>query len=293
MEHLYVEIGGITLHVVREGDPAHPPVILLHGFPEFWYGWRHQIPALAAAGFCVYAPDQRGYNLSEKPPRRADYALPRLSADVIGLIDWIGAARVRLAGHDWGAAVAWWTAAQHPDRIDRLAILNVPHPSVMLKNLSSNPAQILKSWYVGFFQIPLLPELALTAADSQMMATMLLRASNPGSFTDADIAQYTRAWQQPGAATAMLNWYRALVQDRPAPLADARIHVPTLILWGRNDIALEAVMAEQSLNYCDDARLIVYDDAGHFVQHDRPDAVNAELIAFFSGAQRAADEPSG
>lgn len=284
MEHLFVETNGITLHVVREGDPANPPVILLHGFPEFWYGWRHQIPALAEAGFCVYVPDQRGYNLSEKPPQRDDYSLNELSADVIGLIDWIGAERVLLAGHDWGAAVAWWTASLFPDRISRLAILNVPHPAVMIKNVAGNPAQMLKSWYIGFFQLPLLPELALTLGDGQGMATMLLRASNPGSFKDADIAQYVKAWQQPGAVTAMLNWYRSMVQNRPAPPPDGRIHMPTLILWGRNDIALEPQMAEQSLAYCDDARLIQYDDAGHFVQHDKPDAISAELIAFFQQA---------
>lgn len=283
MEHLYIETNGVTLHVVRAGDPAHPPVILLHGFPEFWYGWHGQIDALAAAGFCVYAPDQRGYNLSEKPPGRDAYSLTELGKDILGLIDYTGADKVYLAGHDWGAAVAWWVAMHYPARIAKLAILNVPHLSVMLKNMAGNPAQMLKSWYIGFFQLPLLPELAFTLGDGQMAGSLLLRTSNPGSFTDADIAQYVKAWQQPGAATAMLNWYRSMVQSRPPRPADNRIHMPTLILWGKQDVALTPEMAEQSIGYCDDARLIYYEDATHWVQHDKPAEVNHELIAFFGG----------
>jgi len=281
VEHLYIETNGVTLHVVRAGDPAHPPVILLHGFPEFWYGWRHQITALADAGFCVYAPDQRGCNLSQKPPQRDAYSLPNLSADVIGLIDHSGAAQVYLAGHDWGAAVAWWTAMHYPDRIAKLAILNVPHPFVMLKNIRGNPRQLLKSWYIGFFQLPLIPELMFTLGDAQGAASILLTTSSPGSFNDADIAQYVKAWKQPGAATAMLNWYRSMVQNPPPPAPDSRIDMPTLILWGKNDVALTPELAEQSLAYCDDATLTYFPDATHWLQHDKPAEVNAALSAFF------------
>jgi pimeloyl-ACP methyl ester carboxylesterase len=281
LTHHDVITNGVRLHVVSAGDPANPLVILLHGFPEFWYGWRHQIPALAGAGYYVLAPDQRGYNLSDKPAGLDAYALPELAADVVGLIDWAGRDQALLVGHDWGAEVAWWTALTHPQRVRRLGILNVPHPSVMVKTLRTNPAQMLRSWYIGFFQIPGLPEWLLSQNNAEGLALALLRSSRPGSFTDRDIPFYVEAWRQPGALTAMLNWYRSIAQRPPESLTDSRVRVPTLIQWGRNDIALVPDMAEASLAYCDDGRLITYDEATHWLQHDVPEAVNARLLEFF------------
>lgn len=282
ISHRDIKTNGVTLHVVEAGDENAPLIILLHGFPEFWYGWRRQIGALVNAGFRVLAPDQRGYNLSDKPTDVAQYSLDRLSDDVIGLIDATGREQAFVVGHDWGAAVAWWTAMRYPSRVARLAILNVSHPSIMVKNVRANPAQMLKSWYIGFFQVPFLPELLLTAGDAQNGIAMLQKTSNPGSFTDADVPFYVQAWKQPGAMRSMINWYRAAVQRPSEVPADRRIHMPTLILWGKNDAALTPEMAEQSLNYCDDGRLVMYDDASHWVQHDKPAEVNAQLINFFS-----------
>ncbi len=282
IHHQLIETNHVALHVAQAGPAEGPLVILLHGFPEFWYGWRHQIPALAGAGFRVWAPDQRGYNLSEKPAGLEAYALDQLALDVVGLIDAAGVDKAFVAGHDWGAMVAWWTAIKYPERLHKLAILNVPHPLVMMRNVRENPQQMLKSWYVGFFQIPWLPETLLTLGDAQFGIRVLLETSNRGSFTDADIPHYVRAWKQPGAMTAMLNWYRSLVLHPPPPLYQPRVRVPTLILWGVRDIALTEVMAKQSLDYCDDGRLELFPEATHWVQHDERDAVNARLIAFFS-----------
>lgn len=280
LEHTIIATNGIRLHVVEAGPPDGAPVILLHGFPEFWYGWRHQIPALVEGGFRVFAPDQRGYNLSDKPDAISAYNLDELARDVIGLIDSTGHPKVHLIGHDWGAAVAWWTAIYYPDRLDKLAILNVPHTSVMFKALRTNPVQMLRSWYIAFFQIPRLPEFMILSGDAMAGISALLRTSSPGSFTDQDIPHYIHAWKQPGAMTAMLNWYRAIVRYPPPPAADSRIHVPTRIIWGKNDVALTAQMAAQSLEYCNDGQLTMLENATHWVQHDQPERVNHLLLEF-------------
>src|SRR3954451_16988189 len=151
-----VTVNGVRLHYVETGEG--PLVVLLHGFPEFWWTWRHQIPALAAAGFRVVALDMRGYAESGKPPRWQDYRMEILAADVARLIAALGEERAHVVGHDWGAAVAWMVATLHPERVERLAILNVPHPARMERALRTSPRQLLHSWYMFFFQIPWLPE---------------------------------------------------------------------------------------------------------------------------------------
>src|SRR5437879_4698652 len=153
-----IATNGIRLNVAQAGPPDGPLVILLHGFPEFWYGWRKQIPALAAAGYRVWAPDQRGYNFSDKPPDVRDYTLDKLAADVAGLIEAAGRQRAIIVGHDWGGAVAWWLAANNPERVERLVIINVPHPLVMRRLILRDPRQTLRSWYMFMFLLPRLPE---------------------------------------------------------------------------------------------------------------------------------------
>jgi pimeloyl-ACP methyl ester carboxylesterase len=281
LEHHHIETNGVRLHVVQAGPQDGELVVMLHGFPDFWYGWRHQIPYLARAGYRVYAPDQRGYNLSDKPQSLDAYSLNESAKDVISLIDASGRDKAYLVGHDWGGEAAWWTAMHYPDRLYKLAILNVPHPSVAYKNVRTNRVQLLRSWYIFFFQIPRLPEFLLTVGNARNTVRALLRSSNPGSFTDADLAHYVRAWKQPGAMTGMLNWYRSIVQRPPRPAEDSRVHVPTLIIWGKNDVALVPEGAEQSLKYCDDGRLVMLENATHWVQDDEPDKVNELLVEFF------------
>ncbi len=262
------------------GDPGGRPVVLLHGFPEFWYGWRHQIPALAAAGFRLIVPDQRGYNLSDKPAGVDAYRLEALVGDVLGLLDHYGLERAAVVGHDWGAAVAWSLAAAFPQRVERLGILNVPHPAVMLEFLRRSPRQMLKSWYIAFFQIPGLADRLLRLNNFAFASRLLVGSGQAGTFTASDLAEYKKAWSQPGALTAGINWYRAALRHSPAGGRDGRIHAPALILWGRRDVALSAGMAPRSLELCDDGRLVSFDDATHWVQHDQAGEVNRQLIEF-------------
>lgn len=277
---------GVELHVVVAGPETGPLVVLLHGFPEFWFGWRHQIAPLAAAGFRVVAPDQRGYGESGRPPRVRDYALDRLADDVVDLIDAFGAERAHVVGHDWGAAVAWWTAARHPARVERLAILNVPHPTTMERALFTDPLQMLRSWYIVVFQVPWLPETLSGAFDGAIAARAMTTSARPGTFTDADLARYREAWARPGALRAMIHWYRSAGR-RHSRLADPRVRCPTRILWGARDAFLRVELARASLAHCDDGELVVFDEATHWIQHEEPDAVNASLIEFFSAAPSA------
>lgn len=285
LTHALIDTNGVKLHVAQAGDPRGELVILLHGFPEFWYGWRAQIDYLARAGYWVWAPDQRGYNLSEKPRGIDAYKISTLAADIAGLIDAAGREQAYVAGHDWGAAVAWTVAIRYPERVKKLAILNVPHPQIMLRTLSSSVGQLLKSWYIGFFQLPWLPELLNSMGEYRLTAQALIRSSQPGTFTDADIARYIEAWQQPGAMTAMVNYYRAMGQrqaDSTVFTRDPRVTVPTLIMWGAQDAFLQREMAQASVTLCDDARLVYFEDATHWVQHEKAGEVNALLSEFFS-----------
>jgi pimeloyl-ACP methyl ester carboxylesterase len=280
--HDYVNINGIRLHVVKAGPTDGPLVLLLHGFPEFWYGWRRQIPVLADAGYRVWVPDQRGYNLSDKPRGVDAYGIDLLADDVVGLAEASGRDQVCLVGHDFGAAVAWWVARLFPDRIKRLVVLNVPHGSVMQRHLKENRAQIRRSWYISFFQIPAIPELALRARDWRLGLKSLQATSGPGSFSDDDLRMYRRAWSRPGAMTAMINWYRALRRARPRRRASPRVRVPTLMIWGARDVALGREMAQPSIDYCEDGRLVFLEEATHWVQHDEPERVNTLLTEFLS-----------
>ncbi|MBA3868383.1 MAG: alpha/beta hydrolase [Anaerolineae bacterium] len=278
-DHALIKTNGISLHVVQAGPEDGPLVILLHGFPDFWYGWRKQIDFLAEQGYRVWAPDQRGYNISEKPNGIAAYNLDELSADVIGLIDAAGCETSMLVGHDWGAAVAWWTACKYPERLSKLVIMNVPHQNVFRKTVLTDREQSLRSWYIGFFQIPFIPE-TLKGAMSESFARGMQSSSKPGAFTDADMGEYRKAWAQPGALKSMINWYRAIVQQ-PPPSPDPLVKVPTLILWGKKDAYLKWEMAEESLKLCVDGQLIYFDDTTHWIQHEEPERVNQLVVNFF------------
>ena len=278
MEHHFIETNGVTLHVVEAGKSTGPLVLLLHGFPEFWYGWRRQIPALAQAGFRVWAPDQRGYNLSDKPQDVAAYAIDNLALDIVGLIDAAGANKAYIAGHDWGAAVAWWLALHHPTRVARLVILNVPHPAVFGPFLRAHRSQQLRSWYMLFFQLPRAPEWMLRHLGKRS----LLSSSRPGAFSDEDLARYQDAWKQPGAATGMINWYRAARRQLTrAGVTDPYIDAPVHIIWGEEDAFLDKRMASLSLEYCRNGQLTMLPGITHWVQHEAAPQVNDLLIRHF------------
>lgn len=282
-ETRYLKVNGdITLHVVFAGPEDGAPVILLHGFPEFWYGWHNQIDVLAAQGYRVIVPDQRGYNLSDKPKGVRSYNLNALRDDVIGLMDALGYDKVRLVGHDWGGAVAWWTAITQPARLHKLGVLNLPHPLVFTRTVRSSFEQMRKSWYFGFFQLPAIPEAMLSRDDFRSMTEALIGSGKRTTFSQDDLAKYREAWGQSGALTAMINWYRAVVRHVPKVPLDIRVHVPTLLIWGAKDVALSVEMAQHSIDLCDHGRLEIIEDATHWVQHDAAERVNALLTEFLA-----------
>ena len=280
LEHSYINTNNVRLHVVQAGPKSGTPVLLLHGFPEFWYGWRKQIPALAAAGCRVIVPDQRGYNLSDKPKGKNAYCVDALVEDITGLIKALDYEKVNLIGHDWGAFIAWVLAIKHPERLHRLGIINVPHPSVMKRFLQRDLKQMRRSLYALFFQLPWLPETIMRAGNWRTASLGMRRSGKPNAFTNEDIEKYKEAWSQPGAMTAMLNWYRAAPRYFSQITNGMRVQIPTLILWGVQDFALSRRMARPSLDYCEEGNLIFFPDATHWVQHEEAEEVNHHLIDF-------------
>lgn len=289
----YTKRGSVRLHYKTAGPAGGDAVVLLHGFPEFYYGWRNQVAPLVEAGFRVVIPDQRGYNRSDKPRGFKHYDLAILARDILDLMDELSVGQVYLAGHDWGAAVVWWLAIHYPERFKRVAVLNVPHPAVMYRNILQNQVQRRRSWYIFFFQIPVLPELLLRARGHMIALRMMERSGLPGSFSLEDLQAYKAAWSQPRAWTGMIHWYRAvffralarwsLQKNARETLEQAEVDIPVLIIWGQKDVALEASMAAESLTYCRDGRLEMVPEATHWVQHDAADHVSGWLVEFFSG----------
>jgi pimeloyl-ACP methyl ester carboxylesterase len=286
MQSQYISTNNITLHIMTDGPETGTPVVLLHGFPQFHYGWKDQIPAFVEAGFRVIVPDQRGYNLSDKPKDISAYDVDILAKDIVGLFDHFGIQRAKLVGHDWGAVVAWTIALNHPERLEKLAILNVPHPDIMTGFVLNNRAQRKKSWYVFFFQIPFFVEWILSRNNFEYLVRMLTLSGRKNTFTKADVIEYKKAWSQKGAVTGMLNWYRAAVRrgikyaftwKRSTP---RRIQVPTIMLWGKHDIALSVEMAQPSIDLCDQGELTIFKKSTHWVQHDDSVEVNKKLIEF-------------
>jgi pimeloyl-ACP methyl ester carboxylesterase len=285
--HLRLRLRGLLFHVVTAGPQGGPLVILLHGFPEYWRAWRALIGPLAAAGFCVVAPDQRGYNTSAKPPSLKAYALDELAADVVALADRFGAERFHVVGHDFGGLVGWWAALAYPDRIGRLVVLNSPHPIAARRYLRFHPMQAVRSAYMLLARLPRLPERALGWNRFWLLRNLLLWTSPRGLFGPDERRQYRRAWRRPGALAGMLNWYRALPLS-PKRLDDAVVRRPALILWGDRDPFLQSGLAEASLEFCEKGRLRHVEGASHWLHHEGPELVAEEICAFL-GAPAAGD----
>jgi pimeloyl-ACP methyl ester carboxylesterase len=280
-EDATIAANGLDFHVVQAGPEDGPLVLLLHGYPEHGRSWARQIAALAGAGFRVWAPDQRGYNLSAKPAGIAAYRLDALAADAVGLIDAAGRARAYVAGHDWGGGVAWWTAIRHPARVARLAVVNMPHPAVLLRR---HLYHLHRCWYFYAFLIPRLPEWANARGDYRDLLAAIRASARPGAFDDEQLAAMRAAWSRPGALTAMINWYRAVMWRPPDIRGDVRVHVPTLLVWGARDRFISRAMAAASIAYCDDGRLEVLADATHWVHHEEPERLSELLRSFFATA---------
>ena len=274
-----MEPQALRLFRQEAGCPDKPAVILLHGFPETSFAWRNQVAALADAGFHVIVPDQRGYGESPKPPRVSDYHLRVLGLDIVALADEYRAGTFALVGHDWGGVVAWSVASRFPERVSRVVILNAPHPTVFLRFIGRYPGQLLRSAYIGLFQLPVLPELLLRFNDFAALRRVLLSTGKKGTFSEEDLRCYREAWAAQGALTGMLNWYRAL---RYRPRVRPRIEPPTLILWGDRDPVFDPRLAEASLSVCTQGSAVHFPDGTHWIHLESSAEVNRNIITFLS-----------
>lgn len=280
IDHRRVRGAGIELQVATLGDGT--PVVLLHGFPENWRSWRHQMPALAAAGFAAWAPDLRGYNRSERPPRRADYHLRLLVDDVAAVVRATGHQRAHVVGHDWGGIVAWSFAGAHPELVARLVIMNAPHLRVFARQVR-RPPQLFRSWYVLLFQLPGLAERLLSARDFATLRHMFGRMpANRAAFPPDEIERYVDAMRPPGALTAALNYYRALAREPGgATLAiRARSAADTLVIWGSRDPALGEALLEGLERHAPRLTIHRIATASHWVQNEAAQEVNRVLLDF-------------
>ena len=277
-----IETNGISLHVAEAGPEDGPLLILLHGFPEFWYGWRHRIGPFAAAGYHVIVPDQRGYNLSDKPAGIPAYMPDLLAGDVIGLADHFGAERFFLAGHDWGSIVGWWTAQNFPNRVRRYVALSAGHPAVYMDHIRHDWAQRRKSYYVMLFQIPRLPEALMRARNFKLLADAVSATAKPGTVSADDLELYRAAWRQPGALTAMVNWYRAIRHVKLGPPSAYRIAPPALMVWGMKDVYGVPGLAQDSVKLCDKGVLLMLENATHWTLSDEAERVTKAMLDFFA-----------
>lgn len=280
------DLPSLRLHALVAGEG--PTVVMLHGFPDLSRTWRFQIPALVHAGFSVVAPDLRGYGGSSRPAGVDAYRRSELVEDVRALIEANGDRQVTLVGHDWGAVIAWSFAMAYPEKLERLAILNGPHPAHYLR-LLRRPRQLVRSTYVGFFQLPWLPEKVLGTADAGL-TLRFLESQAPGAFTEEDRRVYREALTSPGALTAMLNYYRAAAREqveRAVGSSPRCVDVPTRVLWGEKDVALVSELADVPAEFASNLEVRRFADAGHFLHLERPDEVNAELLDFVRSAPAA------
>lgn len=279
--HHTVKLKNLSMHYAELGTG--PLVVLLHGFPENWWSWRHQLREIAALGFRVIAPDLRGYNDTDKA---GPYDLTTLAEDVCQLIDAVQPGKARIVGHDWGGALAWHLAATRPEHTERLVVLNCPHPLKMREALVTKPSlkQLKKSWYMFMFQLPWLPERVLTRDDGGEVARSLkAMALDRTNFSDEDLRPFRDGVQKPGAASAMLGWYRTMMRDGlfGRPVKYAPIECETLLIWGMEDKALGFDdLVPGTERWAPKLKIAKVENCGHFVQSEQPAKVNAALLPF-------------
>ena len=281
-KHDYIETNGLKLHYVTQGQGK--LMLMLHGFPEFWYSWRHQIPEFAR-DYQVVALDLRGYNDSDKPPQKSAYIMSEFLADIQGVITDLGHERCILVAHDWGGAIAWHFADAYPEMVDRLIVLNLPHPAKFRAGLRTF-AQLRKSWYIFAFQLPWLPEWVFRRNDCEAIASAFYdMAIDKSAFTQADLQAFKDAAAKPGALTAMIHYYRNVFQDFFRSKSWKIIEIPTLMIWGENDIALGKELTYGTQEYVRDLQINYIPNCSHWVQQEQPQLVNRYMREFLARSQ--------
>lgn len=293
-EHHYAEVNGIRLHYVARGDTTQPLMLFVHGFPEFWYAWHDQLREFSN-GYHAVALDMRGFNLSDKPADVKDYRAKHLVEDLRQLIAALGHQDCILVAHDWGGAAAWNLASEHPEVVDKLVIINSPHPITFARALRDHPGQIAASQYMLLFR-EAKAERVMSANNFERLASIFTQMGDGHSALTADEqALYREAWAQPGALTGGLNYYRASPLYPPSPSGDPgaaalnldpslfTVRVPTLILWGERDQALLPVLLDGIEQVVPDVRIQRIPEGSHWVVHEYPELVN-RAIRDFAGA---------
>lgn len=281
-EHRDIITNGIRMHYVTQGDG--PLIVLLHGFPEFWYSWRFQLPFLAEHGYTAVAPDLRGYNDTDKP--RKGYDIQTLLRDIVSLIRSLGQEKAIIVGHDWGGALAWAFAMTYPTMTQKLIVLNAPHPRAFVRELRT-AKQLAKSWYALFFQLPWLPEYILTAHHAQIVGRMLYESAIQKSAFPPDVLiRYQEAASKPRAITSGLNYYRAIFRSallhgfQGTMGSHDHISTPTILIWGEQDIALGIELTQGLEQWVPNIQIERIPDSGHWVQQEKPERVNEVMLEF-------------
>ncbi|BBM87627.1 alpha/beta fold hydrolase [Candidatus Uabimicrobium amorphum] len=285
LQHKQIQANGVKLHVVEGGNENGDAIIFLHGFPDFWYGWQKQIAYFVEKGYRVIAPDQRGYNLSDKPRGVRNYHLDTLTSDIVALMDNLHIDQAYVVGHDWGGGIAWWLATNYPQRVKKLVICNMPHLVVLRNYLLSSVRQMCRSWYMLAFQVPFLPERIIRHALNLKKA--LRNSSKNKAFSGEDLVKYQEAWSQKYTFTAMINWYRAGMRYQFSTIAKQEmrsklVEAPTMIIWGKKDAYLSWKMVEPSAKMCKSCAVHYIDDATHWVHREYPEDVNRRMDTFFT-----------
>lgn len=290
IEERFIATNGIKLHTMIVGSGK--PLILLHGFPDFWYSWRKQIPVLSK-DFRVIVPDLRGYNKSSKPEGVDNYSTSLLVKDILGLIEALGESKAVILAHDWGGHIAWNLAMMAPEKVSNLVIINCPHPVPLLEAFwSMRFQQLQKSWYVFFFQIPTIPEEILSRNNYEVLQRMILGSITKQAFEEGDMAKYIEAWSQPGSLTASINYYRAnwnirqifsVKKEHQEGFIERfpKIKCPTLVIWGEQDIALDRSLTYGLEEYIEGPyKIVFHPEYGHWVHIEASELVNNAIKSF-------------
>ncbi len=281
LKHDYLVTNKIKLHYVSQGEGE--LILFLHGFPEFWYSWRHQIPEFAK-DYKVVAVDLRGYNESDKPKGINAYTLGELNKDIEGIIQGLGYDRCILVGHDWGGIIAWSFAHTYPNQVDKLIIMNAPHPAKFGEALRKNPQQMLKSSYIAFFQLPWLPEFLFRFDNYSLIAKAFIsNAVDKTAFTVEDLEAYKESAAKKGSLTAMINYYRTIPRALINQPQWHKLSLPILLIWGEKDPFLGKELTENTEDYAENLQIHYISDGSHWIQQEKPLKVNQAMRQFISG----------
>jgi len=291
LHHEFANINGIKMHYVTIGEG--PLIVFLHGFPEFWRSWKNQI-SFFSKKFKVVALDMRGYGETERPVKVGEYRIEKLARDVTELIDSLGQKKATVVGHDWGGAVAWATAMMNPSFVEKLIVMNAPHPAIVQRNAFRNYAQMQKSWYMFFFLLEKAPEKVLSSNNFEILKHMFeISIKRKDRFSLSDIEEYVSSWSKEGGITGGLNYYRANLNEEfwgnlgesiPFP----KINIPTLQIWAEDDMFLGKELTEGTKEFVVDApfSLNVIPNCGHWVQQEAPEEVNQIMEEFLLNDHR-------